>query len=163
MLLTPALLCLESATSSVTSSEPLWCEDYTKLQIPVLLFGGWHDGYTNAAFRLAERLPNCRTVLGPWSHNWPDTAVPGPNIAYLDECLQFWSEHLKQEQTGHLHMGSIFCRFLESKNRRFGSESRILVQGLSDLLKSHLSPERAGEAWVESNETFPFVPKTQNP
>ena len=92
------LLCLKSATSSVTSSEPLWCEDYTKLQIPVLLFGGWHDGYTNAAFRLAERLPNCRTVLGPWAHNWPDTAVPGPNIAYLDECLQFWTEHLKQEE-----------------------------------------------------------------
>ena len=82
----------------MTSSEPLWCEDYTKLQIPVLLFGGWHDGYTNAAFRLAERLPNCRTVLGPWSHNWPDTAVPGPNIAYLDECLQFWTEHLKEEE-----------------------------------------------------------------
>ena len=27
------------------------CEDYTNIQIPVLLFGGWHDGYTNAAFR----------------------------------------------------------------------------------------------------------------
>ena len=74
------------------------CEDYTKLEIPVLLFGGWHDGYTNAALRLAERLPNCRAVVGPWSHNWPDTAVPGPNIAYLDECLQFWTEHLKQEE-----------------------------------------------------------------
>ena len=73
------------------------CEDYNNIQIPVLLFGGWHDGYTNAAFRLAERLPNCRTVIGPWSHNWPDTAVPGPNIAYMDECLQFWTEHLKQE------------------------------------------------------------------
>ena len=27
------------------------CEDYDNIQIPVLLFGGWHDGYTNAAFR----------------------------------------------------------------------------------------------------------------
>ena len=95
---------LESATSSLTSSEPLWCEDYTKLQIPVLLFGGWHDGYTNAAFRLAEKLPNCRTVVGPWSHNWPDTAVPGPNLAYLDECLQFWTEHLKQGDISRLSL-----------------------------------------------------------
>ena len=27
------------------------CEDYSRIQIPVLLFGGWHDGYANAAFR----------------------------------------------------------------------------------------------------------------
>ena len=73
-------------------------EDYSKIQIPVLVFGGWHDGYTNAAFRLAENLPDCRAVIGPWSHNWPDTAVPGPNIAYMDECLQFWTEHLKGEK-----------------------------------------------------------------
>ena len=24
--------------------------------------------------------------------------MPGPNIAYLDECLQFWTEHLKEEE-----------------------------------------------------------------
>ena len=48
--------------------------------------------------RMSELLPNCRTVLGPWSHSWPDCSVPGPNIAYLEECLQFWTEHLKQEE-----------------------------------------------------------------
>ena len=51
-----------------------------------------------SSLRLAEKLPNCRTVLGPWSHNWPDTAVPGPNMAYMDECLQFWTEHLKEKE-----------------------------------------------------------------
>ena len=55
----------------------------------------WHDGYTNAALRMSEKLPNCRALVGPWSHNWPDTVVPGPNIAFMDECLRFWDEHLK--------------------------------------------------------------------
>ena len=57
--------------------------------------GGWHDGYTNAALRMSQNLPNCRAIIGPWSHNWPDTVLPGPNIAFMDECLQFWEEHLK--------------------------------------------------------------------
>ena len=70
-------------------------ENYDNIQIPVLAIGGWHDGYTNAAMRMSQSLPNCRALIGPWSHNWPDTAVPGPNIAFMDECLQFWDEHLK--------------------------------------------------------------------
>ena len=37
------------------------CEDYNNIQIPVLLFGGWHDGYTNAAFRL--RYIQIQTLL----------------------------------------------------------------------------------------------------
>ena len=70
-------------------------ENYDNIQIPILAIGGWHDGYTNAALRMSEKLQYCKTIVGPWSHNWPDTAVPGPNIAFMDECLQFWDEHLK--------------------------------------------------------------------
>ena len=70
-------------------------EKYDNIQIPVLSIGGWHDGYTNANLRMAKKLPNCKAIIGPWSHNWPDTAIPGPNIAFMDECLQFWNEHLK--------------------------------------------------------------------
>ena len=44
---------------------------------------------------MSDKLPNCRALVGPWSHNWPDTVVPGPNIAFMDECLRFWDEHLK--------------------------------------------------------------------
>ena len=49
---------------------------------------------------MSEKLPNCRALVGPWSHNWPDTVVPGPNIAFMDECLQFWEEHLKGQKGG---------------------------------------------------------------
>ena len=74
-------------------------ENYDNIQIPVLSIGGWHDGYTNANLRMARKLPNCKAIIGPWSHNWPDTAIPGPNIAFMDECLQFWDEHLKGVST----------------------------------------------------------------
>ena len=71
------------------------CEDFEKIKIPILAIGGWHDMYSNTVFRLAEKLPNCRGIIGPWSHNWPDVADPGPKIGFMDECLDFWDFHLK--------------------------------------------------------------------
>ena len=66
----------------------------------MLAIGGWHDAYTRPALRMAQTLPNCRAIVGPWSHNWPDEAVPGPNIGFMDECLGWWDEHLKGRQNG---------------------------------------------------------------
>ena len=63
--------------------------------ITVLAIGGWTDSYTNPIFRLVDRLPKCRAVIGPWSHEWPDTATPGPNINFVRECKDFWDAHLK--------------------------------------------------------------------
>ena len=71
------------------------CEDYSKIKIPILAIGGWHDMYTNAVFRMCENIPSCRGLIGPWSHEWPDVAVPGPNIGFMNECLDFWDHHLK--------------------------------------------------------------------
>lgn len=44
---------------------------------------GWADGYTNPVFRMLEKLPDARALVGPWSHEWPDEATPGPQIGYL--------------------------------------------------------------------------------
>ena len=38
-----------------------------------------------------------RGIIGPWSHDWPDVSVPGPNIGFMDECLDFWNHHLKDK------------------------------------------------------------------
>ena len=57
------------------------CEDYGRVSIPILAIGGWHDLYSNAVFRMVEKLPNCRGIIGPWSHDWPDVSVPGPNVS----------------------------------------------------------------------------------
>ena len=70
------------------------CEDWDKIQIPILAIGGWHDMYSNAVFRMVEKLPNCRGIIGPWSHNWPDEAVPGPQVCNKIFQIQF---------LGHFH------------------------------------------------------------
>merc|ERR1719228_984450 len=76
-------------------------ENTSKVAIPVLAIGGWHDGYTNCALRMAQTLPKCQALVGPWSHNWPDEAVPGPNIGFMDECLAWWDQHLKGTDRGY--------------------------------------------------------------
>ncbi len=90
---------LEHHTQDAYWKQGSICEDYSKIQIPILAIGGWHDMYSNAVFRMVQNLPNCRGIIGPWSHDWPDVSTPGPNIGFLDECLDFWNAHLKGIQS----------------------------------------------------------------
>ena len=64
-----------------------------RIECPVFMIGGWRDGYPNPPLRLYERL-QCpkRVLIGPWNHNVPDVAVPGPRIDYLQEVAR-WLDH----------------------------------------------------------------------
>ena len=55
------------------------------------------DGYSNAVLRAIARLPNqhSKALIGPWSHQWPDEALPGPQIGFLQDCRRFWDAHLR--------------------------------------------------------------------
>lgn len=80
------------------------CEDYTAIQCPVMAVSGWADGYTNAVFRLLERLDvPCYGLVGPWSHKYPHQGVPGPAIDYHAELLRWWDHWLKGRDTGLEH------------------------------------------------------------
>ena len=77
------------------------CENYADVNVPVYLVGGWADGYTNAIFRMLDRLPGPRKgLVGPWAHKYPHFAQPGPRIGFLQECLRWWDQHLKGIDTG---------------------------------------------------------------
>lgn len=77
------------------------CEDFSKVQVPVLAASGWADGYSNAVLRLAGNLPGpCKGLIGPWSHKYPYQGEPGPAIGFLQECLRWWDQWLKGEETG---------------------------------------------------------------
>ncbi|TFJ93067.1 CocE/NonD family hydrolase [Lentibacillus salicampi] len=77
------------------------CEDYSDIEIPVFAVSGWQDGYTNAVFRLLENLPKeSKGLIGPWAHEYPEVAIPEPNIGFLQECLRWWDQWLKGEDTG---------------------------------------------------------------
>ena len=72
------------------------CEDYDAVEVPVLLAGGWADGYSNAVFRMLSNLEVPRwALIGPWSHSYPHVGVPGPAIHFLQEVVRFWDHWLK--------------------------------------------------------------------
>ncbi len=75
-------------------------EDYKKVDIPVLTVSGWQDGYTDAVFRLIENLPYAKGIIGPWAHEYPEVATPEPAIGFLQECLRWWDQWLKDIDTG---------------------------------------------------------------
>lgn len=78
-------------------------EDYSSVIIPVFAVGGWADGYTNAVFRMLEHLPGpVKGLVGPWAHEYPEVAVPGPRIGFLQECTRWFDQWLKGVDTGVL-------------------------------------------------------------
>lgn len=77
------------------------CEDYGAIQCPVYAVSGWTDGYSNAVFRMVERLEApTKGLVGPWSHHYPHIAEPGPRIDFLNEVLRWWDHWLKSIETG---------------------------------------------------------------
>jgi uncharacterized protein len=77
------------------------CEDYLKINIPVLAVGGWNDAYSNAVPRLMKnlRVPR-KAIIGPWAHKYPHFAVPNPKMGFLQEMLRWWDFHIKGINTG---------------------------------------------------------------
>jgi predicted acyl esterase len=77
------------------------CEDYAAIECPVYAVGGWADGYTNAVFRLLAGLSAPRKgLVGPWAHAFPDDALPGPSIGWLQECVRWWDRWLLGRENG---------------------------------------------------------------
>ena len=77
------------------------CEDYSRITCPVFAVSGWADGYSNAVFRMLANLQVPRKgLIGPWSHKYPHMGVPGPAIGFLQECLRWWDQWLKDIETG---------------------------------------------------------------
>jgi hypothetical protein len=76
-------------------------EDHVAIDIPVFVVDGWADPYTDAALRLVSVLDVPRKALiGPWSHDYPQRAVPGPRIGFLQEAVRWWDEELKGVDCG---------------------------------------------------------------
>src|SRR6266545_2737816 len=86
--------------------DPYWehgsvSEDYASIACPVYAVGGWADAYRTAVLRLLAGLPGPRKgLIGPWAHLYPEQAVPGPAIGFLQECLRWWDHWLKGSDTG---------------------------------------------------------------
>ncbi len=80
------------------------CEDYARMTIPVQIWGGWADNYMNTVAALVANVPApVKGIVGPWVHQYPHTAVPGPRIGFLQEALRWWDRWLKGQPNGAEH------------------------------------------------------------
>ncbi|MFW5830393.1 MAG: CocE/NonD family hydrolase, partial [Planctomycetota bacterium] len=71
-------------------------EHYDDIRCPALLVSGWADGFTNAIFRLLQHLPApAKGLIGPWEHQYPHIAQPGPTIGFLQESKRWFDHWLK--------------------------------------------------------------------
>ncbi|MEZ5888238.1 MAG: CocE/NonD family hydrolase [Paracoccaceae bacterium] len=77
------------------------CEDYARMTVPVLSIGGWADNYMNTVAALCENVPApVQGIVGPWVHQYPHQAVPGPAIGFLQVALRWWDRWLKGIENG---------------------------------------------------------------
>lgn len=76
------------------------CEDYSAVECPVYLMGGWQDLYRNSIFRMLEHL-KCpkKGLVGPWAHAYANAAGTGPQIGFLQESIRWWDKWLKGKET----------------------------------------------------------------
>ena len=77
------------------------CQDYSRMQTPVMIWGGWADNYMNTVGHVLANVPApARGVMGPWVHQYPHTAVPGPQVGFLDMAVRWWDRWLKDIPNG---------------------------------------------------------------
>ena len=78
--------------------------DYSRLRIPSYLITGWLDGYQNFVPRIMRYSPaTTKALIGPWKHDSPDAAAPGPSIDFQNQCaLRWWDHWLKGIDTGFM-------------------------------------------------------------
>ena len=53
-------------------------------------------------------------LIGPWAHEYPEAAVPGPQIGFSQECLRWWDYWLKGIDTGIMREPLLRAYLMES-------------------------------------------------
>ena len=72
--------------------------DLDQITCPVFVVEGWSDWYSNPMLRIFAKLKGeKRALIGPWGHQWPNTALPGPRIDWHSQALRWWDRWLKDE------------------------------------------------------------------
>jgi putative CocE/NonD family hydrolase len=88
------------------------CEDYSRINIPVLAVTGWADAYVNTPGYLAEHLNTCtKALIGPWEHRYPHLSKLGA-ADFCSEVLAWFDRWLKDQQNGveNLPDYRVFCK-----------------------------------------------------
>ena len=75
--------------------------DYARIKCPIYIVDGWVDTYVNSVTRVLAHVKSPRKALiGPWSHNTPQSVSPGPGLDWAYEEVRWWKQWLAGEPTG---------------------------------------------------------------
>jgi putative CocE/NonD family hydrolase len=69
--------------------------DFARIRCPVYIVDGWVDTYVNTVTRILAHVTAPRKALvGPWAHNYPESASPGPSLQWTYEEVRWWKHWL---------------------------------------------------------------------
>lgn len=75
--------------------------DYAKIKVPTYVVDGQVDAYRDFLPRLLTHLQVPRKgLLGPWGHQYPQLANPGPGLDWVHEEVRWWTHWLRRVDTG---------------------------------------------------------------
>ena len=76
-------------------------QDWGAIAVPVMIVGGWADNYMNTVATLVQNLTvPVQGIVGPWGHQYPHSAEPGPRIGFPEVALRWWDRWLKDVPNG---------------------------------------------------------------
>ena len=87
--------------------------DYSRIRTPLMVVGGWLDGYRDTVFDLLEHSSTeVEAIIGPWDHVMPETGGPGDALPWLDHLAEWLDCHLNGGPMNQLdsHVGSLRLR-----------------------------------------------------
>lgn len=91
--------------------------DYSAINVPTYLVGGWQDAYNSALARMSDALnvPK-KALIGPWGHTYPNMATPN-GLDWAHEEIRWWTHWLKDEETGVMDQPE-FWAFIQQQTAR---------------------------------------------
>lgn len=83
--------------------------DYSLIDIPVFVIGGYYDGYRDIVPRMAQNADvPYKALLGPWNHSFPHNAYPEPAIEWREMAVRWLDHWMKGRDTGILNEPSVY-------------------------------------------------------
>ena len=83
--------------------------DYSSIDIPIFLVGGYYDGYRDFVPRMIQNADvPYKALLGPWNHTFPHIADPEPAIEWREMAVRWLDHWLKGKDTGILKEPSVY-------------------------------------------------------
>ena len=93
------------------------CEDYDKINIPVLAISGWYDCWPNTVIRLLENLSSpVKAISGSWAHVYPHLNDVDHSDSFLNQALIWWNYWLKDNKSINVLKEPAFKAYIQESH-----------------------------------------------